>query len=648
MPGLLGLIPGDFAYDGQLDAVVMSAHPHCPELVSLSMCNRSFSCTPLPAATDQVTAVDVDGGLSSALLGGYANATDATGGPGCAKLNEECDASGKPGCCACGLACTRPEAGASSQCLPATTRAMAWVRSRSSPGPFELAQPFGGFEPRAITTDDGTSDYTAGEVLGVALGVGAVEGVSAVERVGVAEGVGVAERVVGVAVGASSSVGAAEARATLGTPELNRLGSRASGSRRAPATRSAQTEERRMREARPGLAGGAAGGASVLGESIALEESVAPVIPASPNANAQVDLDGDCVADLVLQAPPHGSTSCEAAACRLLVWLQKPEPGSPRWSVAPDLNESLPVGAGQLGLADMDSDGAMDLVFTSTDTQAHLWLHIWYAVLGASGWDPQVSSALSECGFKPTPPASLCTRRPYLTFFKRQWGMPAGWVMAQTGDRPPTLSLADFDLNSFPDALMPLHAPADAPAPCEPDAPCVLLLYNDERMRCAGLPAAGGSGGEESISRLRLYTESTSSSYPPPADERLFAMLAGASGAAFFDVYDDGVWDVIAMHPHGAVSVWHRASAGGSYFLRATTTDGACAPDALAGVPGESNGWPDEDARDGRSGQCVARGDGGGAFGAWASKPLLHQASRSSPTHLYFWTGTPSMLPPPP
>jgi len=381
-----------------------------------------------------------------------------------------------------------------------------------------------------------------------------------------------------------------------------------------------------MREARPGLAGGAAGGASVLGESIALEESVAPVIPASPNANAQVDLDGDCVADLVLQAPPHGSTSCEAAACRLLVWLQKPEPGSPRWSVAPDLNESLPVGAGQLGLADMDSDGAMDLVFTSTDTQAHLWLHIWYAVLGASGWDPQVSSALSECGFKPTPPASLCTRRPYLTFFKRQWGMPAGWVMAQTGDRPPTLSLADFDLNSFPDALMPLHAPADAPAPCEPDAPCVLLLYNDERMRCAGLPAAGGSGGEESISRLRLYTESTSSSYPPPADERLFAMLAGASGAAFFDVYDDGVWDVIAMHPHGAVSVWHRASAGGSYFLRATTTDGACAPDALAGVPGESNGWPDEDARDGRSGQCVARGDGGGAFGAWASKPLLHQA----------------------
>jgi integrin alpha FG-GAP repeat containing protein 1 len=290
----------------------------------------------------------------------------------------------------------------------------------------------------------------------------------------------------------------------------------------------------------------------------------------------------------------------------------------------------------------MDSDGAMDLVFTSVDDKTRLWLHVWYAILGTSSSDPQVTLALGECGVRPTPPASLCTRRAYLTFFKREWRMPEGWALAQTDGRPPTLSLADFDLNGFPDALLPLHARADAPAPCEPNAPCVVLLYNDERMRCAAIgkaKAAGeenkkgeGEGEEEGTGSLRLYKESASSAYPPPADERLFAMLAGATAAAFFDVYDDGVWDVIAMHPRGMISVWHRASAGGSYFLRATTTDGACAPDALAGVPGDAESWPEKKGAKGGvgipgGGQCVVRSDGGGAFGAWASKPLLHQVS---------------------
>jgi len=70
IPGLVGLIPGGFSYDGTLDAIAMTEHPHCAELVSLSLCNRSFACTPLPSATDQPTPVDVDGGDRSALLGG--------------------------------------------------------------------------------------------------------------------------------------------------------------------------------------------------------------------------------------------------------------------------------------------------------------------------------------------------------------------------------------------------------------------------------------------------------------------------------------------------------------------------------------------------------------------------------------------------
>ena len=45
--------------------------------------------------------------------------------------------------------------------------------------------------------------------------------------------------------------------------------------------------------------------------------------------------------------------------CRLLVWLQRTQGTGARWTAAPDLNISLPIGAGQIAFGDMDSDGNM-------------------------------------------------------------------------------------------------------------------------------------------------------------------------------------------------------------------------------------------------------------------------------------------------
>jgi len=64
-------------------------------------------------------------------------------------------------------------------------------------------------------------------------------------------------------------------------------------------------------------------------------------------------------------------------------------------------------------------------------------------------------------------------------------------------------------------------------------------------------------------------------------------MLGGASAGAFYDLYEDGTWDVLALQADGRLRAWRNSGVSGQYFLKATTTDGACASDAFAVVPGE-------------------------------------------------------------
>ena len=61
IPRLLGLVPGDFFGNGRMDAVAMSAHPHCDDTVVLHLCNHSFCCRELVSAQDQVLAIDING-----------------------------------------------------------------------------------------------------------------------------------------------------------------------------------------------------------------------------------------------------------------------------------------------------------------------------------------------------------------------------------------------------------------------------------------------------------------------------------------------------------------------------------------------------------------------------------------------------------
>ncbi|KAI8907014.1 hypothetical protein DFJ77DRAFT_514148 [Powellomyces hirtus] len=88
---------------------------------------------------------------------------------------------------------------------------------------------------------------------------------------------------------------------------------------------------------------------------------------AHPHSNAFLDLDGDCFADIFLSCQPKST-----GHATFQIWLNTPTEGF-KYSK----EHALPLGAGQVTFADIDGDGAMDLIFpTCDDKDCHI--HVIY------------------------------------------------------------------------------------------------------------------------------------------------------------------------------------------------------------------------------------------------------------------------------
>jgi integrin alpha FG-GAP repeat containing protein 1 len=72
----------------------------------------------------------------------------------------------------------------------------------------------------------------------------------------------------------------------------------------------------------------------------------------NPHGNAFIDLDGDCLADLVFVCSKSGGSQY------LQIWTNKRDQG-----FALAQTSDLPAGAGPISFADIDGDGAIDIVF---------------------------------------------------------------------------------------------------------------------------------------------------------------------------------------------------------------------------------------------------------------------------------------------
>ena len=330
LPGLTGLIPGDFSGSGTLDFIASVEHADCADVGAhvLMACNSSSSSgcaspvdwSPLPvAASSQPLAVDLTGSQQIDLFGssrGYDDQPQCT-----AKLGDACTpgATSAKDCCSCGLACgdakggTSSDGKASSCQLPPHDVPTGWINQWDGAN-FSTVDPF--------AINDG------------------------------------------------------------GPP---------------PSPPPPPLEIRY----------------------------------ATPNSNAVVDLNGDCRADLMVVALPYGApvqptapaklTGCADLECSLLIFYQDVsaaaevhsdgsgeeeggearEEGSkgraapnprrkktnrrdaeprPRWGSAPAVNLTLPKGASQIAINDLDADGLLDLVFLAGGKQGgggNLTLNIW-------------------------------------------------------------------------------------------------------------------------------------------------------------------------------------------------------------------------------------------------------------------------------
>lgn len=128
-----------------------------------------------------------------------------------------------------------------------------------------------------------------------------------------------------------------------------------------------------------------------------------------------------------------------------------------------------------------------------------------------------------------------------------------------------TLSIADFDLDGYPEVqrsrparralsaftctpnalqvLLPLRAPPSLPDlyNCQLDHNCIVMLHNDGMMRC------------DDTDQLKLYVPSEPSQVVGQS-HRLVPVLADATMAIFIDLFEDGVWDILAGYPDGKLS----------------------------------------------------------------------------------------------
>ena len=119
--------------------------------------------------------------------------------------------------------------------------------------------------------------------------------------------------------------------------------------------------------------------------------------------------------------------------------------------------------------------------------------------------------------------------------------------------------------------VLPLVAPpkddkgaASDAAPCKPDEACVVVVHNDACLRSS------------SRDHLPIVAQGRTPDFDADGFFGL-PLLAGATAAAWFDLYNDGVWDVLGAYPNGSLTAWRQLSNdGGDYFIKLTTADGTC------------------------------------------------------------------------
>ncbi|KAN0105511.1 hypothetical protein V8E52_010950 [Russula decolorans] len=285
---------------------------------------------------------------------------------------------------------------------------------------------------------------------------------------------------------------------------------------------------------------------------------------ANPHSNAAVDLNGDCVADIFLV--------CDEGSGRksFQIWVSNPNGG---FTLAQ--SGSLPSGTQSVVFADMDRDGAIDLLITtcssvsrSTGLGTNCALNIAYNAqlpLCASSTSfplPSDPAAAGPC----RNPAELCIADSNFSF---SFSGP-NYVSVPIGDLlQGNLKLHVLD-TSFSPAQPILPRPGDANLDGFPD----LLLITEGHVRlllsvpCArGVPGCSVVGARRGWREMRKGVDALSS-------------ITDARVAVFVDLDEDGTLDVMVRRTGdqgaGRVLFVQNNFDYDAFFMKAIVLNGAC------------------------------------------------------------------------
>ncbi|SAM07750.1 hypothetical protein [Absidia glauca] len=245
---------------------------------------------------------------------------------------------------------------------------------------------------------------------------------------------------------------------------------------------------------------------------------------ASPHSNAFLDLDGDCLADVVMVCDNGGKQSVQ-------IWTNQRQNG---FRLAQTFD--LPSGAGPLAFADMDGDGSTDIVFTTCSGGGHCSIHTVYnQQMGlCSKLDQSGSSNGSQC----RKPQHLCVADPDFQFDINSPNSQNYIIfdLDQYLDRDETVLTLD---RSFPGTMpVPLHA-GDYNLDGYPD----LLVTTTKKVML--------------LQSVWCSTQGQCSNQAIKSSKRTFSLIrSGAESltrlpnprhATFFDIDEDGSLDILVL-----------------------------------------------------------------------------------------------------
>jgi len=283
---------------------------------------------------------------------------------------------------------------------------------------------------------------------------------------------------------------------------------------------------------------------------------------ADPNSNAFVDMNGDCLADLVIISEDETS-----GIQYMEIWFLT---GT---SLTLSQIIELPQGAGQISFADLDRDGTTDFLFpscypspTCSDVNS---ITIVYNVqqpmctsITGNGDDCIDSSNVCGTPQEFTIPSQIPTSSTAnvvvmdSTVFD---GFTFFWTFPMSTNAPNTLRLGDYNADGFTDFLVVVETTNSTMAQLWDSVPCTTVLCGEEATNA----------------NRRAFSRSSSAG--------AIESVVNPFAATFFDIADDGTLDMFVLsypikQPKTAFSITsiQNSVSYGTYFMKAVGLSGLC------------------------------------------------------------------------